>query len=211
MTTTLRHSTNGTFSHHRRSRATQVDTVRTRSISLGMVGFVALVVSAWAGAIPYVGPIFGFSADGSPSWEWSLSHTVLALIPGAIGCLFALSLMGRTGARVALDRTALVFGGFAAICAGAWFVIGPSAWPVLVANGQYFVTASPLRELAYQSGYSFGPGIILAASGAFAIGWATRHNAPLGVDAVGAVRPAGSKDGAARCGAKRADTNFKSR
>jgi hypothetical protein len=139
----------------------------------------ALVVSAWGGIIPYVGPTFGFSADGSSSWQWNLSHADLALIPGAIGCLFALSLLGRVGPRVGLHRLELTIGGLLALASGAWFVIGPAAWPVLVSNGRYFVSASPLRELAFQIGYSLGPGLIVAASGAFAIGWAARHNRPL--------------------------------
>jgi len=159
-----------------------------------MVGLLALVISAWGGIIPYLGSAFGFSADGTPSWHWNLSHVVLALIPGAIGCLFALSLMVRTGPGVALRRLGLTAGGLLAIVSGAWFVIGPLAWPVLVSNGHYFVAASPLRELEYQVGYALGPGLILAVCGASAMGWAARHNRPLASGAsptttVGTDRP----------------------
>ena len=164
---------------------------RTRSISLGAVGLVALVISAWGGIVPYVGPTFGFSGDGFGSWHWNLSQAVLALIPGAIGCLFAVSLMGRTAAGSTLRRVGLTGGGLLAIASGAWFVIGPLAWPVLVNGGRYFVTASPLGELEYQVGYALGPGLILAACGAFAIGWAARHNRPLGTLATDTTDAAG--------------------
>jgi hypothetical protein len=150
------------------------------------VGLVALIVSAWGGIVPYVGPAFGFSADGFGSWHWNLAHAVLALIPGAIGCLFALSLMGRTAAGATMRRVGLTGGGLLAVASGAWFVIGPLAWPVLVNGGHYFLSASPLRELEYQVGYALGPGLIVAACGAFAIGWAARHDRPLsGADAIG--------------------------
>ena len=190
MTATLGQENDGRSGIDRSSRdVAGMSSARTRSISLGMVGLLALVISAWGGIIPYLGSAFGFSADGTPSWHWNLSHAVLALIPGAIGLLFGLSLMVRTGPDVALRRLGLTAGGLLAIAGGAWFVIGPLAWPVLVSNGHYFVGASPLRELEYQVGYALGPGLILAACGAFAIGWAARHNRPLGSGARPATTP----------------------
>lgn len=187
MTTTVGHVGDGGYGAFRSSRPVTLASGRTRSISLGAIGLVALVVSAWGGIIPYVGPSFGFSADGYGSWHWNLSHGVVALIPGAIGCLFALSLMGRTAAGATLRRVALTGGGLLAVASGAWFVVGPLAWPVLVNGGRYFVTASPLGELEHQVGYALGPGLILAACGAFAIGWAARHDRPLGT--LGATGP----------------------
>ncbi len=47
-------------------------TVRTESsgihvgrIGIGTVGFLTILISAWGGIIPYVGPAFGYSADGA--------------------------------------------------------------------------------------------------------------------------------------------------
>ena len=62
---------------------------RTISLSLGMAGVIAVLISAWGGIIPYLGPTFGYSADGSSAWQWSLTHSVLALIPGAIGVVIS--------------------------------------------------------------------------------------------------------------------------
>jgi hypothetical protein len=189
MTTTAGHVSNRGYGAFRSTRSVALASGRTRSVSLGAVGFVALVVSAWGGIIPYVGPTFGFSGDGLGSWHWNLSHAVLALIPGAIGVLFALSLMGRTAAGATFRRVGLTFGGLMAIASGAWFVIGPLSWPVLVSGGHYFVTSSPLGELEYQVGYALGPGLILAACGAFAMGWSARHDRPLGTVGTGAPMP----------------------
>jgi hypothetical protein len=62
---------------------------------------------------------------------------------------------------------------------GAWFAIGPFAWPVLASTGPYFVTGTHLRVLAYEVGYSIGVGIVLVVCGAFVDGWAARHQPKL--------------------------------
>jgi hypothetical protein len=191
MTTTAGHVGDSGYRSYRASRPMALASGRTRSISLGGVGLVALAISAWAGIVPYVGPTFGFSADGFGSWHWNLAHAVLALIPGAIGCLFAVSLMGRTAAGATSRRVGLTGGGLLAIASGAWLAIGPLAWPVLVNGGRYFVAATPMRELEYQVGYALGPGLILGVCGAFAIGWAARHDRPLGTLGTATTEPEG--------------------
>jgi hypothetical protein len=151
-----------------------------------MIGFIALIVSAWGGIVPFVGPTFGFSADGAASWHWELSHVVLGLIPGALGCIAALTFLAPVNATVTRRRLSLSTSGVIGIASGAWFVVGPLAWPVLVNTHSYFVVATPLRALEFQIGYSLGPGLILVMCSAFAMGWAARHNRPL--EAMGASR-----------------------
>ena len=166
---------------------------RSLSASLWSLGVITLLISAWGGIIPYLGPTFSFSADGATSWQWNLTHSVLALVPGAIGCLVAFSFLAPLSPEgVARRRVSLTVAGLVAVVCGAWFVIGPLAWPIVNNSGQYFVAADPLRGLGNQVGYSFGPGLILAACGAFAIGWAVRHNRPL--EAVGANQPVGVEE-----------------
>lgn len=155
---------------------------RSFSMSLEAVGLVTILTAAWGGIIAYVGPTFGYSADGTGSWHWSLTHTLLALVPGAVAFVCGLSLLapvrpGKTTRR----RLSLGAAGTVIVLCGAWFVIGPLAWPVLSDVPAYFVSAAPLRNLANQVGYALGPGLILAACGAFAVGWAARHNQALGM------------------------------
>jgi hypothetical protein len=187
MTTTLGQTTGGGgYGLHRQRMGEARTAVRSSSISLGMVGFIALIVSAWGGIVPFVGPTFGFSADGAASWHWDLSHVVLALIPGAVGCIAALTFLAPVNATVTRRRLSLTTAGVIGIASGAWFVVGPLAWPVLVNTHSYFVVATPLRALEYQIGYALGPGLILVMCSAFAMGWAARHNRPL--EAMGASR-----------------------
>ena len=82
----------------------------------------------------------------------------------------------------------LTLAGVIAVLCGAWFVIGPYAWPVITSSSGYFVAASPLRELANVVGYSLGTGVILASLGAFAIGWASRHQPLQSVASTGYVQ-----------------------
>lgn len=188
MTLAIDHA--GTTTRERRRRAAGEVKWQTRSFRLFVAGFMALLAGAWGGIVPFVGPTFGFSADGSGSWYWDLSHTLLALIPGAVGCLVGFSLMGYSISR---SRSFLGLGliGLLAAASGAWFVIGPFAWPVLYSTKAYFVTATPLRELAYLVGYALGPGLILAIVGGVAWGSETaRAVAAYEVEAAHEIAPA---------------------
>lgn len=162
--------------YERRFARRQSAGIHIGRIGIGTVGFLTILISAWGGIIPYVGPAFGYSADGTGSWHWSLAHTVLALIPGVIGVFVGTLILGETrGLTVGRGRTSLTLAGLLAVLCGAWFIVGPSAWPVITTSSGYFVAASPLRALANVVGYSLGTGVILASLGGFAIGWAARH------------------------------------
>jgi hypothetical protein len=167
MTLAIDHA--GTTTRERRSRSARSVKWQSWSFRLFLAGFVALIASAWGGIVAFVGPTFGFSADGTGSWHWDLSHALLALIPGAMGCVVGVALMGYSRSR---SRTFLGLGviGLLAVVSGAWFAIGPLAWPVLYGSRSYFVGATPLRELAYLVGYSLGPALILAVAGGIAWG-----------------------------------------
>ena len=47
--------------------------VRLGRLGLGTAGVIAVLVSAWGGIVPYVGPLFGYSGDGSGAWHWDLA------------------------------------------------------------------------------------------------------------------------------------------
>jgi hypothetical protein len=151
--------------------------VRLGRIGLGTAGVVAVLASAWGGIVPYVGPLFGFSADGAGSWHWSLAHTVLFLVPGAVGVLLGMFVIAESrGVTVGKGRLSLATAGALLILCGAWFAIGSYAWPVLNHSGTYFASASAKRFLTYELGYSVGVGLVLVMCGAFVAGWASRHS-----------------------------------
>ena len=171
-----------TFGHRFRFASVPAEgtVMRTMPASLALLGALTILISAWGAIIPYVGPSFGYRADGAPSWNWTLSHAVLALVPGVIGILVGIAIWARSSnLSIGGGRIGLASAGCVALVCGAWFVIGPFAWPVIDSTHSYFVAASPLRLLANLIGYSLGPGMMLVACGAFALGWAVRHQRPL--------------------------------
>jgi hypothetical protein len=151
--------------------------LRLGRVGLGTAGVVAVLASAWGGIVPYVGPIFGFSADGAGSWYWNLAHSVLALVPGAAGVLLGLFVIAESrGVTVGKGRLTLATAGILLILSGAWFAVGPYAWPVLTNSGTYFASSTHTRFLTYELGYSVGVGLLLVMCGAYVAGWASRHS-----------------------------------
>jgi hypothetical protein len=150
--------------------------VRPGRFGLGVAAVVAILVSAWGGIVPYVGPLFGYSGDGSGAWAWNLAHGALALAPGILGVLLGFFVLAESrGVVVGRGRLSLATAGVLLMVCGAWFAIGPLAWPVLSNGSTYFVATSHLRVLADEVGYSIGTGLVLVICGAFVDGWASRH------------------------------------
>jgi hypothetical protein len=119
---------------------------------------------------------------------------MLALVPGAVGVLLGLFVIAESiGIAVGKGRLSLAMAGTLLMVCGAWFAIGPLAWPVLANSGPYFAATTHLRVLADEVGYSIGVGLILVICGAFVDGWASRHQAKASAAAeTGADAVAGS-------------------
>jgi len=149
----------------RRSPVRHATRISTPGIEVA--GLCTVLLGAWGGIVPFVGPVFGFSGDGSAGWRWNLAHALVSLAPGA-GAVFAGLLVVLAG-RAVYRPGGLALGGLLAALCGAWFAAGPLSWPVLE-HAAFFVTAPPLRELTYWIGYSLGPGLLLVALGSFVLG-----------------------------------------
>lgn len=161
-------------------RATAPEVQRTTTYrpgaSLGLIlgGFLALLVSAWAGIIPFVGPTFGFSADGTASWTWNEVHALGAVVPGAVGIVAcAIVLVSARRPMGFQSSGALASAGLLIFLSGAWLAVVPVAWPVMV--GAYFHAASPALAFEHWMGYASGPGILLAMFGGIVMGRAGRQ------------------------------------
>jgi len=143
------------------------------SAGLIISGFLALMLAAWAGIIPFVGPLFGYSADGTSSWTWDRAHVLGALVPGAVGVLACMLIIGAAR-RPRGRRSTYVFAtwGLVLFLCGAWLTVTPVIWPAI--ESAYFHAASPSMTFAYWMGYASGPGILLVAFGAFVMSRAGR-------------------------------------
>jgi hypothetical protein len=159
------------------SRRIQRTDISVPGASLGLIlgGFLALLISAWAGIIPFVGPVFGFSADGSASWTWNQVHALGAAVPGAVGIVACVIVMVCARRPMGLQSAgSLAAAGFVLFLCGAWLAVVPVVWPVLV--GSYFHAATPSMTLAHWMGYSSGPGVLMAGFGGLSMGRAGRES-----------------------------------
>lgn len=132
---------------------------------LALIGFLLVVASAWAGIVPFVGPLFGYSADGTSSWDWTLSHGLLHVLPGAIGVLCGLIIFATAGGgRAAAALSSMC--GLVTAAAGAWLVLGPWAWPIFENTAVFSSSGSAVDQFQRVVGYNLGiGGIILLLSG----------------------------------------------
>ena len=158
------------FGWHRTGAAPMAATearVRARPLGASLTGLGALLVGAWGALAVYVGPYFGFKPTTSRTWDWNLQNGMLHLLPGAVA--FAAGLMilaigpARRGAGRALTLPAVLL-----MAAGAWFVIGPVAWPTFETGAAYAAASSATRELLNQACANLAPGLVLAALGGMA-------------------------------------------
>lgn len=148
---------------------------------LGTIAFFTIVLGAWAGIVPFVGPLFGYSATGHGAWLWNLPNALLWLVPGAVAVFFGFVLASRApAARYGMGRIGPMTAGLIIACCGAWLAIGPFCWRVLE-GAMPIRPAGPLHEFIYWVGYAIGPGIILALLGGAAVGIAmvNRRTAPV--------------------------------
>ena len=139
-------------------------------VSLGTVGLLTLLVGAWAGIVPFVGPLFGYNATGTPAWTWNLEHALVWLVPGAVAVVFGMTMLALAPmARTGMSRLGPTWEGFIVACCGSWLVISPLAWRVL--EGVPSIRpAGTTTELVYWIGYDLGPGVVLAVLGGMAMG-----------------------------------------
>jgi hypothetical protein len=133
----------------------------TRRMSLAPVAVATVLIGAWGGIVAYVGPTFGYQADGSPSWYWDFQHALLHLIPGAVAVAAGLLILA-VAVRPALTarRPAGALLTIVVAACGAWFVLGPVVWPIFY-SGPVFLTSGAQTNMVNQLGYNLGPGLVL--------------------------------------------------
>ena len=96
------------------------------TISRGAVSGLLLVVLGGGGAlIPFVGPHFNFAYTPDQDWAWSTARGWLEVLPGAAAVVGGLLLV------VSGNRVTAMLGGWLAVLAGVWFVVGVQVAPLL--------------------------------------------------------------------------------
>jgi hypothetical protein len=81
-------------------------------------GLLLIALGAWGALIPFVGPYFHFAYEPGQAWVWSTARAWLEVFPGAITAVGGFLLL------ISGNRATAMFGGWLAVIAGAWFVVG---------------------------------------------------------------------------------------
>jgi len=127
-------------------------------------GLILIILGAWGALIPFVGPHFNFAYTPDQDWAWSTARGWLDVLPGAASAVGGLLLI-FSGNRI----TAMV-GGWLAVLAGAWFVIGREVAPMLgIGSAGDPIAATDRKRAALEVTYFSGLGALIVFIGAVAI------------------------------------------
>jgi hypothetical protein len=128
-------------------------------------GLLLVILGVWGGLIPFVGPYFGYEFGSDQAWVMSWNRFWLDVLPAAVLVLSGLMLMGSA------NRVSGILGGWLGVCAGAWYVVGPTVatlWdgtnPIGAPIGSDFVQVIELL------GYFYALGAVAIAVSAMALG-----------------------------------------
>jgi hypothetical protein len=129
-------------------------------------GVLLILLGAWGGLIPLVGPYFHYAYTPDTAWHFTLARLWLEILPGAAAVL--------GGVLVTLSASRLLASGGAILAAlgGGWFVVGGEVnrlWPHIGVPGMPAGT-SATRMALEQLGFFTGLGALIVFFAALALG-----------------------------------------
>lgn len=129
-------------------------------------GLLIIILGLWGALIPFVGPYFHYAFGSYAKWHYTTNRLWLDIVPGAVAVLGGLMLLRSS------RRTSGVLGGWLAMAAGTWFVIGPPASLVWHHAGNPIGApmGGHIRQAVELLGYFFALGVAIATLAAFATG-----------------------------------------
>lgn len=132
-------------------------------------GLLIVLLGIWCGLIPFVGPYFHYAFTSYQTWHYTSDRLWLDILPGAAAVIGGLLLVKSA------HRVSGTLGGWVALTAGAWLLVGPALSVVWEKSGN---AAAPIgqptggsgRQAIELIGYFYGLGALIIALSAFAIG-----------------------------------------
>jgi hypothetical protein len=130
-------------------------------------GLLLIVLGAWGGLVPFVGPYFGLAIGTNDTWDWSTDRLWMSVLPGVVAVVGGLILVQSA------HRGGASLGAWLGVAAGAWFVVGPTVSRLWTADGGSAM-GTPLgdnnRQVLEQLVMWEGLGVLIVAVAAFAMG-----------------------------------------
>lgn len=149
-------------------RAGRMEIARSRGAASG---FLLVLLGLWGALIPFVGPYFNFAYDPDTPWTWTSARGWLEVLPGAVAVLGGLLLL------MSRNRATAVFGGWLAVIAGAWFVVGRLfASPLGLGDFGAPVANTTTGQIALELTFFSGLGALIIFFGAMALGRVSVHS-----------------------------------
>ncbi|WP_454789852.1 hypothetical protein [Mycolicibacterium lutetiense] len=128
-------------------------------------GFLLVLLGIWGALIPFVGPYFDFAFTPDQGWVWTTARGWLEVLPGAVTALGGLLLLGSG------NRATALFGGWLAVLAGAWFVVGRAiAGPLGIGDTGMPIAVTDAKRITLELAYFSGLGALIVFLGAVAVG-----------------------------------------
>ncbi|MGK2853140.1 MAG: hypothetical protein ACSLE3_03380 [Microbacteriaceae bacterium] len=146
----------------RRARRSRLEISRSRG---ALSGFLLILLGLWGAFIPFVGPYFDFAYTPDSPWTWTLERGWLEVLPGALTAVGGLLLL------MSRNRATAMLGGWLAVAAGGWYVVGRAlASPLALGNVGSPVAVTEAKRVALELAYFSGLGALVVFLGAAAIG-----------------------------------------
>jgi hypothetical protein len=137
-------------------------------------GVLLILLGAWGGLAPFVGPYFRFAYTPDKAWAYTSGRLWLSIVPGAAALIGGLLVAGTA------HRGVGCLGAVLAAAGGAWFILGTAVISVTVTNGSIspgVPLAGPLGSLSSVTrvflerlGFFTGIGAVILFLGALALG-----------------------------------------
>ncbi|MDQ3643129.1 MAG: hypothetical protein M3450_17105 [Actinomycetota bacterium] len=139
---------------------------------------VVMIVGAWGGLVPFVGPLFGYQMGSVGAWAWTESHLTLHLLPGLAAIIGAATMLSSAPSRARL-------GALIALVGGLWFILGPvfrPAWADRGTDGMMMMGDSVWDEIFLSLGYHSGTAFVIIPLAAYALGALANRTAAVSDD-----------------------------
>jgi hypothetical protein len=141
---------------------------RTRG---AVTGLLLIILGAWGALIPFFGPNINWAYMTDPAWTWTVAKGWLEVLPGAAAAVGGLLLL------VSGNRASATLGGWLAVLAGAWFVVGQAfASTLRIGDVGQPAASTDLKRALLEVTYFTGLGaLIVFLGGAALASVAVRH------------------------------------
>src|SRR6202012_890783 len=157
-------------------RKTRHDYERPRTLYMprtrgAVSGLLLILLGAWGALVPFFGPNINWAYLADPAWTWTTAKGWLEVLPGAVAAVGGLLVL------VSGNRASAMFGGWLAVAAGAWFVVGRAFAATLgIGDIGQPVASTDLKRALLEVTYFTGLGALIVFLGGGAVArLAVRH------------------------------------